>query len=57
MVSLLENIAEHHLRTVLGTRCSGCFQAKTAKMFFTDFFPHFWANVSEFFKQDFLLII
>jgi len=50
----LENISEHHLRTVLRTKCSRCFQAKTAK---TDFFLDFWANVSEFFKQDFLLII
>jgi len=39
-----------------GIRCSGCFQAKTAKMLFTDFFLDFWANVSEFFKKDFLLI-
>ena len=53
MVSFLENISEHHLRTVLGTKCSGCFQAKLQKRFFTDF----WANVAEFFKQDFLLII
>jgi len=53
----LENISKHHLRTVLGTRCSGCFQAKTTKTFFIDFFLDFWANISEFFKQDFLLII
>ena len=57
MVFLFENISEHYLRTVLGTRCSGCFQAKTAKMFFTDFFLDFWANVSEFLAQDFLLIM
>jgi len=57
MVSFLENISVHHLRTVLGTRCSGRFQAKTAKTFFTDIFLNFWGNVSEFFKQYFLLII
>jgi len=26
-------------------------------MFFTDFFLDFWANVSKFFKQEFMLII
>jgi len=53
----LENISKHHLRTVLGTRCSRCFQAKLQKRFFTYFFLDFWANIFEFFKQDFLLII
>jgi len=52
----LENISEHHLRTVLGTDCSGCSLAKQQKRFFIDFFLDFWTNVSEFFKQDFLLI-
>jgi len=36
----------------LGTRCSGCSLTKLKKRFFLDF----WANISEFFKQDFLLI-
>jgi len=53
----LKSISEHHLRTVLGTRWSGCFQAKTAKTFFTDFFLDFSVNVFEFFAQDFLLLI
>jgi len=53
----LENISERHIRTVLRTRCSGCFQAKTAKIFFTYFSFDFWANVSEFFKQEFLLVL
>jgi len=52
----LKFFLEHHLKTVLGTRCSECFQAKLQKWFFKDFFHDFWANVSEFFKQDFLLI-
>jgi len=53
---LFENISEHHLRTVLGTGCSRCYLAKLQKTFFNDFFLNFWANIFEFFKQDFLLI-
>jgi len=52
----LENISEHHLRTVLGTGCSGCSLAKLHKTFFKGFFHDFWTNVSEVFMQDFLLI-
>jgi len=32
------------------------FSSQTANTFFIDFFLDFWANVSEFFKLDFLLI-
>jgi len=32
------------------------FPSQTAKIFFNDFFLDFWANISEFFEHDFLLI-
>jgi len=51
----LENISEHHLRTAMGTGCSGCSLATLQKMIFNDFLLDFWANVSEAFKQDFLM--
>jgi len=56
MVFLFGKISEHHLRTVLGTGCSGCSLAKLRQMFFNDFLFDFWANVSMVFKQDFLMI-
>jgi len=56
MVFLFGKISEHHLRTVLGTGCSGCFLAKLQQMFFNDFLFDFWANIYEVFKQDFLMI-
>ena len=37
----LENISELHLRTVLGTGCSGCSLAKLQKRFSTIFFHDF----------------
>jgi len=52
----LENISEHHRRIVLGTGCSRCSLAKQQQAFFNDFLFDFWANVSEVFKQDFLMI-
>jgi len=52
----LENISKHHLKTVLGTRCSGCSLAKLQQTFLNDFLLDFWANAYEIFKQDFLLI-
>jgi len=33
------------------------FLSQICKNIFHRFFPFFWANISEFFKQDFLLII
>ena len=52
----LKEFSEQCLKTVLRTGCSRCFQAKTAKLIFHDFFLDFWANVSEiFFLIDFLL--
>jgi len=52
----LENISEHHLRTVLGTGCSECSLAKIQQTLLNDFLLDFWANVSEVFKQDCLMI-
>ena len=40
-----------------GNKVFRVFSSQAAKTFFTDFFLDFWANVSELFKQDFLLII
>jgi len=56
MVFFLENISEHHLITVLEAGCSGCSLAKLQKMVFNDFLLDLWANVSEVFNQDFLMI-
>ena len=39
-----------------GNRVFRVFSSQTAETFFVNFFLDFWANVSEFFKQDFLLI-
>ena len=54
----LKNISEHHLRTVLGIGCFGCTLTKLQKRFSMSmiFSLIFFANVSEVFKQDFLMI-
>jgi len=57
MVFLFEIISEHYLRTVRKTGCLECFQAKTAKNVFHEFFLDFWADVFEIFYKDFLLTI
>jgi len=53
MVFLFGNILEHYLRIVMGTGCSGCFQAKTAKKIFTVSFLNFGLTSLRFFRKIF----
>ena len=39
-----------------GNRMFQVFSSQTTKTVFNDFFLDFWANVSEVFKKDFLMI-